>query len=78
MSAVRARSQSTRQGTHDTLVTLPDGRRMTYEEIVQDARRRRSEALGTRLRNLIIAVTSSKGGATATRTHSAFGRHRHA
>jgi hypothetical protein len=78
MSAIRARSRSTRQGSHETLVTLPDGRRMSYEEIVQDARQRRSEALGMHLRNLFIAITSSKHGAAATRTHSPFGQHRHA
>lgn len=65
MNATQSRCESNFDRSVDSLVTLPDGRRMTYDAIIRDAQRRRSQAVSEAIRALFDFNNSTPGTASA-------------
>ena len=67
MKSIKSHRESNSVFNNGPLATLPDGRVMTYAEIIREAETKRSQAIGNAIRALFGFATSSKASTFAVR-----------
>lgn len=67
MKSIKSHRESNSVFNNGPLATLPDGRVMTYAEIIREAETKRSQAIGSAIRALFGFATSSLRSTFAAR-----------
>lgn len=65
MNASRFHRESATNVRNGSLVSLPDGRRLTYSEVIREAEQKRSQAVTNALRALLGLAKSNPAAAGA-------------